>query len=132
MGSVLRKVWRVSGGLQVREVGSKLFLFHFNDSSEKDRVFLSQPWFVNRSILVLNEFNVMDQVEKIQLDWCSLWVQIHGISNSMMNERIGMVVGESLGDVEEVDKQDGSMAWGKFLRVRVIFNVTKALNQEQG
>ena len=37
------------------------------------------------------------------MEWCSFNVQIHGLSFDMLTGKIGIVLGESIGDVEEVD-----------------------------
>ncbi|XVF12669.1 hypothetical protein REPUB_Repub08aG0138900 [Reevesia pubescens] len=47
----------------------------------------------------------------------------------MMNEKVGLMVADSLRDVEEVDVKEGSMAWGRFLRVQVNINITTALKR---
>ena len=44
------------------------------------------------------------------MDWCTFSVQIHGLPLDMMNERIGVVLGESIGDVEEVECDDKQVA----------------------
>ncbi|XWS21886.1 hypothetical protein CRYUN_Cryun30bG0094300 [Craigia yunnanensis] len=38
MRSVFIKIWRVSDGLTIREVGDRLYFFHFDDPLEKIRV----------------------------------------------------------------------------------------------
>ncbi|XVF12342.1 hypothetical protein REPUB_Repub08aG0108400 [Reevesia pubescens] len=53
--------------------------------------------------------------------------RIHGLPIGLMNEKVGIVIGESLGDVEEVEKKIETTAWGKFVRVRVRLNVHKPL-----
>ncbi|XVE93024.1 hypothetical protein REPUB_Repub01dG0154300 [Reevesia pubescens] len=67
--------------------------------------------------------------DAINMDWCSFWVQIHGLPIGLMNEKVGIVIGESLGDEEEVETSVDSVAWGKFVRVRVRLNVHKPLRR---
>lgn len=43
------------------------------------------------------------------------------------NEYIGNLIGNSLGIVVEVDQEQGEMAWGEFMRVRVNIDVSKPL-----
>ncbi|XVF03499.1 hypothetical protein REPUB_Repub05bG0000200 [Reevesia pubescens] len=57
MKSVISKVWKLSSGLLIREMGEKMFLFHFDNIKEKDRVLLMQPWAYNKALLVLDEFD---------------------------------------------------------------------------
>ncbi|XVF14480.1 hypothetical protein REPUB_Repub09cG0063600 [Reevesia pubescens] len=47
----------------------------------------------------------------------------------MMTERIGSILGESLGEVLEIDMAWFQMGWGKYLRVHVKLNVKKPLQR---
>ncbi|XVF00471.1 hypothetical protein REPUB_Repub04eG0004000 [Reevesia pubescens] len=60
---------------------------------------------------------------------CPLWIQIHGIPMGLMLEKIGTIIGHALGDVLEVVTSDSLLGWEKYLRVRVMINVTKPLNR---
>ena len=44
------------------------------------------------------------------MDWCQFWVQIHGLPLGMMNEKIGIVLGEAFGEVLEVDSSEDQLA----------------------
>lgn len=46
-----------------------------------------------------------------------------------MTERIGIVIGEAIREVEEVDACDQKFAWGKSLRVRTLLDITKLLKR---
>ena len=46
-----------------------------------------------------------------------------------MTEKIGAVLGETIGDVEEIDTDGGQMAFGRYLRVRVSININKPLKR---
>ena len=47
----------------------------------------------------------------------------------MMIEKIRVVLGETMGDVEEVEAEGNQLAWGRYLRVRVALNVRKLLKR---
>ena len=55
MRNVFIKIWRLKYDVTVHEVGERLFIFHFKDQTEKDRVFQKQPWFFNKALIVLQE-----------------------------------------------------------------------------
>ncbi|XVE96165.1 hypothetical protein REPUB_Repub02eG0198100 [Reevesia pubescens] len=95
-----------------------MFLFHFSNPTDKDRVFFLQPWAFNRSLVALREFDGLSFVGSVNMEFCLFWVQIHILLIGMMNEKVALVVANSLGDMEEVDVKDGSLAWGWFLWVR--------------
>ncbi|OMO67823.1 reverse transcriptase [Corchorus capsularis] len=69
----------------------------------------------------------VEKEESIELDWCSFWVQIHGLPLACMNESTGISIGKNIEIVEEVDKCGEKIAWGKCLRVRINMNVLRPL-----
>ncbi|XVF20686.1 hypothetical protein REPUB_Repub12eG0023400 [Reevesia pubescens] len=69
----------------------------------------------------------MAKPEEVIMDRCPFWVQVFGLPLRLMNAKIGAVIGETLGDVEEIDIDSDSNAWGCSVRVRVNLNISKAL-----
>ncbi|XVF09603.1 hypothetical protein REPUB_Repub07fG0108000 [Reevesia pubescens] len=63
------------------------------------------------------EFDGLSKPYSISMDWCPFWIQIHELPIGFMNEKVGIVLGDSLGDVEEVETSEGKLAWGKFMRL---------------
>ena len=129
MRLVFLKIWRIKSGMTIREVGERLFLFYFEDALERDKAFQKQPWSFNKSLLVLNEFDGHTHPETVNMEWCPFNVQIHGLPFDMMTKKIGTILGEAIGDVEEVDSDESQMAWGRWLKVRVAINVSKPLKR---
>ena len=103
MKSILKNVWKISSRLVIKVIGDKVYVFQFEDVVEKDRVLIRQPWSFNKSSIVLKDFNGMSSLEDVNMDRCQLWVQIHGLPLGLMNEKIGIVLGEAIGEVIEVD-----------------------------
>ncbi|XWS61009.1 hypothetical protein CRYUN_Cryun07bG0088500 [Craigia yunnanensis] len=129
MKNVLCNVWKVLLGMSIKEVGNRLFVFHFQDDMENERVLLRQLWSFNKSLLVLQNLEENVKLEDVKLQRCSFWVQIHGLPLGLMTEKIRTILGESIGDVEEVDIEGEQMAWGCYLRVRVSINISKQLKK---
>ena len=125
MKNVFIKIWKLTGGLSVREVGDKLYLFYFDDPLEKDKALQKQPWSFNKSLMILKDFDGLSKLEEADMDWCPFWVQAHGLPLGLMNEKVGVVLGEALGDVEEMDINEDQHAWGHYLRMRVLINISK-------
>ncbi|XVF51215.1 hypothetical protein PTKIN_Ptkin04bG0166900 [Pterospermum kingtungense] len=131
MKTVLSKVWRLRSELSISVIGDYLFLFHFEDEGEKDKVLVHQPWPFNKSLLILQEVNGTLSPENIKFDWCPFWIHVHGLPLAMMSERIGIVIGESIGEVEEVELGDNiSIGSGQF-RLRVYININKPLKRQK-
>ncbi|XWS66311.1 hypothetical protein CRYUN_Cryun05aG0188800 [Craigia yunnanensis] len=111
MKTVFMKLWNMSSGLQIKEVGERHFVFQFSDGLAKN-VLQKQPWSFNRSLMVLKEFDGYAKPELVNMDCCTFRVQIHGLPLGMMNEKIGTILGEAIEDVEEVETDEEQSAWG--------------------
>ena len=117
MKMVFVKLWRIKAGISIREVGERLFIFQFEDEVEKDCILQKQPWSFNKSLLVLKEITCDLRLEEVNMDWCPFTVQVHGLPLGLITEKIGVILGEVLGDVLEVETDDDLSAWGKFLKI---------------
>ncbi|OMP08440.1 hypothetical protein COLO4_06478 [Corchorus olitorius] len=116
------QAWKLDYGLGVMEVGENLFLFQFEDELEKDRVLVHQPWNFNRLLMVFRDYDENQHPESMSFDLCPFWVRIFNLPLKVMNEKVGIVIGETLGPVLEVD-----LSSGRFLRLRVEINVLSPL-----
>ena len=52
MKAVLYNIWKLSYGLEIKEVGDKIFVFQFDDAVEKDKVLARQSWYFNKALIV--------------------------------------------------------------------------------
>ncbi|OMP01909.1 reverse transcriptase [Corchorus capsularis] len=116
--------WRVEGAFMIKEAGDNLFIFHFEDEIERDRVLVSQPWCFNRALLVLKDFDGIQDPNEVVFDQCQYWMRMFDLPIMLMNMRIGVSVGETMGPVLEVDDTNG-----RFLRVRVVLNLSTPLKK---
>ncbi|OMO50714.1 Endonuclease/exonuclease/phosphatase [Corchorus capsularis] len=105
--NVLYQIWRLESKFQIKEIGDHLFVFHFEDELEKDRVFVNQPWSFNKALLALNDYDGFEAPERIPFEITPFWVRIYGLPIRMMNEKIAVAVGEAVGPVLEADEECG-------------------------
>lgn len=71
---------------------------------------MTQPWSFIKTLMVLDELDKTKAIEQIKLEECLFWVHIQGLPLGMMTEKIGIVIGETLGEVLEVETQDNQWA----------------------
>ncbi|OMO77990.1 hypothetical protein CCACVL1_14715 [Corchorus capsularis] len=120
--NVMAQASRVVQGFQVKEVGDRLFVFQFKDDIEKDIVLVNQPWNFNKALLALNDYDGFLEPENVIFDTTPFWVRAYGLPLRMMNEKVGIAVGEAMGPVLEVDED-----WGLYLRIRIQVNILQSL-----
>ncbi|XVF82371.1 hypothetical protein PTKIN_Ptkin16aG0041600 [Pterospermum kingtungense] len=82
------------------------------DENDEDEAFIEDDW--------LKEVKVVGQN-----------CLVHRLSLGMMGEKIGIVIGESLGEVVEIDAGDGHIVWDSYLRIRVYIDVSKSLKRNK-
>jgi hypothetical protein len=75
--SLLLRIWRTMGRVFFKEIQDKLWLFEFDDDSDKKRVLEGQPWCYERTLLILNEFDGKTLSSQMEFNSTPIWVQIH-------------------------------------------------------
>ncbi|XP_030940140.1 uncharacterized protein LOC115965077 [Quercus lobata] len=123
----LRMVWKPSKSVQINEVEDELYLVEFGDGRDKKRILEMCPWTYEKSLILLKEFEGEQVPKDISLWQSPFWVQIHNLPLKSRTRETGRVIGTSLGEVMDVDVSESGVNWGKYLRVRVMMDVTKKL-----
>lgn len=57
------------------------------------------------------------------------WIQVHDMPLLCMNKGVGTKIGESLGELEDVDVAGDGVRWGRCLRLRVNIDLHKPLER---
>ncbi|XVF24670.1 hypothetical protein REPUB_Repub13aG0147300 [Reevesia pubescens] len=127
MRTVFQKVWKVRSGLQVSEVGDKIFAFIFEDIKKKNWVLLNQPWSFNKFLIVFRDFDGFSSPESTSFVSCPFWVQIHGLPLALMNDRVVHSIVQSMGHIIDPDFGDSSVRWARFARVKVDLDISTPL-----
>ncbi|XVF20809.1 hypothetical protein REPUB_Repub12eG0034600 [Reevesia pubescens] len=91
MRNVLSQVLKLNGDLHIKDIGGKRFMFIFDEEGEKDRVMVGQQWTFNKALL------------------------FHGFLLGSMSAQLVIVLGETAGDVLEVETEGGGHVWDKYL-----------------
>ncbi|XP_042944586.1 uncharacterized protein LOC122278462 [Carya illinoinensis] len=127
----MRKVWRLVKGVKFRDLNSEFMSVEFDDTRDKLKVMREGPWSFDKHLVLLKEFDGRLQIGKIELVHAPFWVRLHDLPLMARNEYIGRLVGGALGEVLEVDLDNGEMEWGEYMRVRVLINISKLLLRQK-
>ncbi|KAL6293267.1 hypothetical protein ACE6H2_001409 [Prunus campanulata] len=121
------RLWKGIAEVSIREIADKLFLVRFENHRDKARVLDMEPWTYRDALVLLSEVTVGCDVRFVDLKMGVLWVQLHGIPPFTMTVAVARKIGSLLGQVAEVDHADGEDCVGRFVRVRIQFDVTQPL-----
>lgn len=119
-------LWCFKNGFSVRNLGDHRELFVFDNKLEVDRVLQSEPWTLDKHLIVMEGFDTDSSIDDLKLDRTSFQVQVHGLPIKFMNvwaaEKICKVLGRIIPTTNSSESKGGN-----FIRVRVSKDVTGPL-----
>jgi hypothetical protein len=127
--SVMSNVWRTAGGVKFKDLKDNIWLFEFTDQVDKKRVMEGRPWSFDRQIIVLNEFDGSIPPSQLEFNHSPIWIQVHDMPLICMNKSVGTKIGNSLGELVDIDVAGDGMGWGSYLRLRVVIDLMKPLDR---
>ncbi|RYQ79888.1 hypothetical protein Ahy_Scaffold1g106660 isoform A [Arachis hypogaea] len=126
--NALLGIWGNPQDVAITDIGSKKLLFSFKERKKGLQIMQNGPWNVKGNMVNLRLWREGESVFEVDHDFMEFWIQVHGIPHDLMEKETGIVIGEMLGVLAEVEdpKVDGVLR-RSYLRIRVSINITKAL-----
>lgn len=101
--NMIKDVWKTKAPFEVEVIGGNKFVFHFFSSVDKRRVFSGNPWCFQHKLLVLEEPTGVGDYSKMSFSKVPFWVQLHNIPIFCMSKTVGFVLGNMIGNVQEIE-----------------------------
>ncbi|KAL5739486.1 hypothetical protein ACOSQ2_028666 [Xanthoceras sorbifolium] len=127
--SVIPKIWKTSQGVDIEALGNNTFVFSFRNSVDRKRIMAGGPWNFDRSLIVLEEPKDNGVIGSLKFTQAEFWVQVHNVPLVCMTREIGLFLGRKIGAVRELDLGATGDCMGKFLRIRVLIDISKSLRR---
>jgi hypothetical protein len=127
--SVFSTIWRTVGAVKFKELRDNIWLFEFADENDKRRVMEGRPWSFDKQIVVLNDFDGSTKPSQMDFTRSPFWIQVQDMPLLCMNKNVGTKIGESLGQLEDVDVAGDGTGWGSCLWLRVTLDLMKPLDR---
>ncbi|KAF8388400.1 hypothetical protein HHK36_027068 [Tetracentron sinense] len=121
------KAWKIKMAVRVQELNNNRFLFKFGGERDVLKVLYNQPWCFDGSLLVIRRWAPEMEVTNVELQRVPFWVQLHDLPPDLLTYKIIKRIASDLGEVDEVDFQQGGHHQGSFIRTRVYINISKPL-----
>jgi hypothetical protein len=119
--------WKISGNPSFKVIGENLFLIELETGRDKKRVLEGRPWVVEGSLFLVEDYDWRISPTKLKFDKASFWVRMFYLPLGCMGREVGRKIGSTVGIVEEVDTEKDGVGWGKFLRVKILVDLSKPL-----
>lgn len=83
----------------MEELQTNLFMFSFSSKEDKDLIFNSRPWNINRAHLILKEWSEDEPLSNLAFKTSTFFIQIHGLPPKRLNEKNTFKIGSMIGEL---------------------------------
>jgi hypothetical protein len=73
------------------------------------------------------DFDDLTPIEDLEFGKAAFWVRMYRLPLACMGRDVGLQVGSTVGEVEDIDVLDDGVGWGEYLRVRICIDLFKPL-----
>lgn len=108
--------------MQIVGRDSYFYILHFNYMEDLNHICNNSPWAVDGAMFVLEKWRPNLVLERLQLNFIAVWVQLHGLPIEYQYPELAEKMGMLMGIVERVDWEDRIPRNIRFMRVRVQVN----------
>lgn len=119
--------WRGREGVSIRALGGARFMARFVGRRDMYRVLEAEKPWLFRDDLVLIVDGAKHGCWDDPLHLVTMWVRLHNVPPLNMTEVVSRTIGGVIYTIVKVDKDDGRDCIGRFLRVKITFDVREPL-----
>ncbi|KAL5744815.1 hypothetical protein ACOSQ2_027931 [Xanthoceras sorbifolium] len=127
--SAIPRIWRTTRDVEIESVGMNVFIFHFGCEWDRKRVLEGGPWCFDKFLIVLREVQGVGRISVLDFNFVPLWVQLYNLPIVGISKEMGIFLGGLIGKVVDIDVGSNGSCIGRFIRVRVLVEVSKALKR---
>uniref|UniRef100_A0A2N9FWA6 CCHC-type domain-containing protein n=1 Tax=Fagus sylvatica TaxID=28930 RepID=A0A2N9FWA6_FAGSY len=115
----INNAWRIRGNVNVVGRDSRYFILHFDVLDDLLYICGEGPWAVDGALLVMERWRPNLVIHGLQLNYVSLWVQLHGLPLEYQYPELAMQMGQIMGTYERIDWDAAVPRNIRFMRIRV-------------
>lgn len=127
IGQTLGRIWCPIKGLECKELEANVFLFTFRQATGWRRALEEGPWWFDKELLVMEEFDPEKTVDEYEFNLIPMWIRVFGLPLRYMNRATGERIGAGFHEFIDVDVGHDGKAVGKYLRVKVKLDIKEPL-----
>lgn len=103
---IINAAWRIRGAVSIVGRDSHFHLLHFEYIEHLNHTCNEGPWAVDGALFVLEKWQPNLVLNRLQLNYVSLWVQLHGLHLEYQYPKLAKRIGQLMGIFERADWED--------------------------
>ncbi|KAL5566495.1 hypothetical protein UlMin_029659 [Ulmus minor] len=126
---ILDRAWTTKASWAIEEVDRSernVFRFIFNLKEDRKKIIDRGPWFLNKDLLILKEWDPNYALHSISLNTTPIWAHIYGIPLAFMSRENIWKIGEKAGGVLQFDLKEHTK-WKPFVKAQLDIRVDNPL-----
>lgn len=123
---VLKAAWEGFGTVQMTDLEEGVMAFDFQNEKDRIRVLDMSPWVIHGHCLNLKPTIQNQCFMEVDFSQLSIWVQVHGLSPTMLNEANATSVAATIGKCTDME-QELEMQRRGYIRMKVEVEVAEPL-----
>nr|POE93700.1 hypothetical protein CFP56_31260 [Quercus suber] len=100
---IINVAWRIRGSVTIVGRDSHFYLIHFEMIEDLNHACKEGSWAMDGALLILEKWRPNLVLNRLQLNFVSLWVQFHGLPLEYYYPELAESIGQMIGIVERVD-----------------------------
>lgn len=97
ISEILQKTWRLQARVQIDKIEENIFKV----KKDRDFVYHTRPWSLNRALLILKEWPEDKTISEISFKMATFLIQIHGLPLIFLHEGTAESIGKQIGKLHE-------------------------------
>jgi|UniRef100_A0A2N9IY28 hypothetical protein len=116
---LINSTWHIRGNVTVVGRDSHYYILHFDVLDDLLYACGEGPWALDGALLVLERWRYNLVINGLQLNFVSLWIQLHGLQLEHQNPELAIRMGQMLGMYERIDWDANTPRNIRFMSIRV-------------
>ncbi|WOK96222.1 hypothetical protein Cni_G04929 [Canna indica] len=127
--SVLPKIWKTNGSIQVINMALGFFCFKFANKDYLNKVLAGGSWFLRKQVLMLISWKVNFQPMLEKISSIPVWIQFPGLPLEYIQREILIKIASSIGQPLKIDEITLKDQRAKFAQICVLWDLDKIVPQ---
>lgn len=116
---IITFAWHIRGAVSIISRDSYFYILHFEHMDDLHHICNEGLWSVDGALFDLEKWRPNSVLGRLQLNYVSLWIQLHGLPLEYQYPKLAERMGQMMGIFKRVDLDDNLPRNIWFIRIKV-------------